>query len=311
MILIVGIESESPICLVREAAKRASIPYVMLNQRKCHLYELSIKHYDNTWDCSININGSDFNLNDFAGVYVRMMDYAFLPEIKNKVYNYIGQRGAEKSLAFHQQFMNWIEIADCRVMNRSLDMLSNMSKPYQLQLVGECGLKVPPTCVTNSENEVIKFKGVQRNIIFKSSSWIRSIVKELNSYTQNSISRVRYLPTQFQKKLIGTNIRVHVVGNDVFATKIKSPVVDYRYSATEGMNTILESHLLPDEINTRCINLSKQLNLPLCGIDLFLTNEGEYYCFEVNPSPGYSYYQENTGQDIASSIVHFLEFGDN
>jgi len=152
---------------------------------------------------------------------------------------------------------------------------------------------------------------VQRNIIFKSSSWIRSIVKELNSYTQNSISRVRYLPTQFQKKLIGTNIRVHVVGNDVFATKIKSPVVDYRYSATEGMNTILESHLLPDEINTRCINLSKQLNLPLCGIDLFLTNEGEYYCFEVNPSPGYSYYQENTGQDIASSIVHFLEFGDN
>jgi len=281
----------------------------MLNQRKCHLYELSIKHYKNTWDCSININGRDFNFDDFAGVYVRMMDFGFLPEIRNKVYNYIGERAAQKSLAFHQQFMNWIEIADCRVMNRSLDMLSNMSKPYQLQLIAECGLKVPPTCITNSDTEVIKFKDAYTNVIFKSSSWMRSIVKELNNCTQNSISRVRYLPTQFQKKLRGTNIRVHVVGNNVFATKIKSPIVDYRYSSCEGANTIFESHFLPNEINDKCIHLSKQLNLPLCGIDLFLTAEGEYYCFEVNPSPGYSYYQENTGQDIASSIVRFLEFG--
>ena len=90
MILIAGIESESPVRLVREAAERAAIPYVMLNQRKCHLYELSIKHYKNTWDCSININGRDFNFDDFAGAYVRMMDFGFLPEIRNKVYNYLG-----------------------------------------------------------------------------------------------------------------------------------------------------------------------------------------------------------------------------
>jgi glutathione synthase/RimK-type ligase-like ATP-grasp enzyme len=44
----------------------------------------------------------------------------------------------------------------------------------------------------------------------------------------------------------------------------------------------------------------------LCGIDLKRSPDQEYFCFEVNPSPGYSYYQSNTGQDIASAIVRYL-----
>ena len=49
--------------------------------------------------------------------------------------------------------------------------------------------------------------------------------------------------------------------------------------------------------------LSQRLELPLCGIDLKCTPDGDYYCFEVNPSPAYSYYQENSGHDIASAII--------
>jgi glutathione synthase/RimK-type ligase-like ATP-grasp enzyme len=63
---------------------------------------------------------------------------------------------------------------------------------------------------------------------------------------------------------------------------------------------------LPYEIQERCVALSKTLDLPLCGIDLKLTPDDQYYCFEVNPSPAYTYYQEQTGQPIAEAIVRYL-----
>jgi len=120
---------------------------------------------------------------------------------------------------------------------------------------------------------------------------------------------VKYLPTQFQKKLRGHNIRVHVVGDVLFATKAESEVVDYRYARREEKEVKLTSFKLPSIVQKNCFRLAKELNLMFCGIDLFLTSRGEYYCFEVNPSPGYSYYQQQAGQNIADAIVKWLEYG--
>jgi glutathione synthase/RimK-type ligase-like ATP-grasp enzyme len=123
------------------------------------------------------------------------------------------------------------------------------------------------------------------------------------------LHKVRNLPTQFQEKLQGSNIRVHVVGDALFATRIETPVVDYRYASRENEEAHLLPEQLPEHIQNQCFHISQVLHLPLCGIDLFLTIDGTYYCFEVNPSPGFSYYQANTGQDIASAIVRYLEYG--
>jgi hypothetical protein len=30
------------------------------------------------------------------------------------------------------------------------------------------------------------------------------------------------------------------------------------------------------------------------------------FCFEVNPSPGYSYFEANTGQPIARAVARYL-----
>jgi hypothetical protein len=43
-------------------------------------------------------------------------------------------------------------------------------------------------------------------------------------------------------------------------------------------------------------------------IDLRIGPDGEVTCFEVNPSPGYSYYEANTGQPIASSLARYLMY---
>jgi len=44
-------------------------------------------------------------------------------------------------------------------------------------------------------------------------------------------------------------------------------------------------------------------------IDLKRTRDGTFFCFGLNPSPAYSYYQEHTGQPIAEPIVGLLAAG--
>jgi D-alanine-D-alanine ligase-like ATP-grasp enzyme len=48
------------------------------------------------------------------------------------------------------------------------------------------------------------------------------------------------------------------------------------------------------------------LSLPFAGIDLRISDDGRAFCFEVNPCPGFSYYQAHTGQQIARAVAEYL-----
>ncbi len=51
------------------------------------------------------------------------------------------------------------------------------------------------------------------------------------------------------------------------------------------------------------------MGLHLAGIDLRHTPEDEWYCFEVNPSPAFPYYEQWTDQPIASTLAQLLIAG--
>ena len=54
------------------------------------------------------------------------------------------------------------------------------------------------------------------------------------------------------------------------------------------------------------MRLSQGLGLAFAGIDLKITPDNRVFCFEVNPSPAFSYYEANTGQPIARAVAHYL-----
>lgn len=309
MILLTGIPSEPPVRLIIAAAEAARIPYLMLNQREMHLCELALKFKESRFSGLLKVQDVEYSLEEFSGIYLRMMDYNYLPEIKDNIFNSLGEQQKYKSILIHHELMQWMAITECRIFNKPSDMLSNLSKPYQAQLIAQSGLKVPSHCITSNQKYLNDFSAGYQNLIFKSISSARSIVKTLDKSNSNQLNKIHFLPTQFQEQLEGQNIRVHVVGDVLFATKITSNVVDYRYASRDNETAELLAAELPLPVQQSCFTLSGSLQLPLCGIDLFLTNAGEYYCFEVNPSPGYSYYQENTGQDIAGAMVRWLEYG--
>jgi glutathione synthase/RimK-type ligase-like ATP-grasp enzyme len=104
----------------------------------------------------------------------------------------------------------------------------------------------------------------------------------------------------------GCDVRVHVVGSEVFATRIVSAAVDYRYASREGLETELAAFDLSADLADACRRLSRELDLPFAGIDLRLQEDGDAWCFEVNPCPGFSYYESHTGQPIAAAVARYL-----
>src|SRR5208337_973771 len=98
--------------------------------------------------------------------------------------------------------------------------------------------------------------------------------------------------------------RAHVVGNDVCTCEILCEADDYRYPGDREVD--YKAYQLPADLEDRCRRMSAAMRLPVSGIDLRRTPDGEWVCFEVNPSPGFSPFEEATGQPIARLIARLL-----
>jgi glutathione synthase/RimK-type ligase-like ATP-grasp enzyme len=237
-------------------------------------------------------------LDEATGLYLRLT----APRQNHQRPDPLRQQRHEAALAL---VCGWAEVAGLRVANRPSAMASNSSKPYQAALIRRVGFSVPDTIVTNDPDQVRRFQRRHGRLVYKSTSGVRSIVHELTPGRAATLERVRNLPTQFQQLLTGTNVRVHVIGRQTFACEIATETVDYRYR--EGASGArMEPVDLPPDVRTRCLELAAALDLPLAGIDLLRDPTGEWWCFEVNPSPAYSCFEEPTGLPMAAALTRWL-----
>ena len=306
MILLCGIPSEPPMKLLIDAAEALGSDYLLFDQRESQFTELSLRLTDSLGLMgTLQVRGAEYDLESFGGVFVRLMDHRELPEHRLGSGATI-RRVLARSTLLHNGLLDWLELTDARVMNRASAMASNQSKPFQAQAIARAGFRIPETLVTNDSDEVRAFKKLHGRIIYKSISAVRSIVRLLDEPSNTRLDRLRYLPTQFQAYVSGTNFRVHTTGDDVFATEIVSKAVDYRYASRDGLALTMRPVELPADVRQRCLKLSQELRLPLAGIDLKRTEDGEWFCFEVNPCPAYSYYQKATDQPIAAGVIRWL-----
>lgn len=203
-----------------------------------------------------------------------------------------------------------LEDLPCAVVNRLGGGMSNNSKAYQALLVRQCGLRTPPTLVTNDPVAARRFyRECHGEVVYKSLSGIRSIVRRLEPERLARLALLRHGPAQFQALIPGDNIRVHTVGARVFATRVHSDTVDYRYASREGRGVEMEPTTVPAAVAASCVELARRMDLLLAGIDLKETPDGEYYCFEVNPSPGFLYYERHTSQPISAALAELLHHG--
>lgn len=311
MILLAGLPNEPPIARVASALDDLGIAFRIIDQRR-HA-DISIT-FDPAGDQGI-LQGrlrcadeDDVALEKVTGLYQRLHSDESFPELCDLPQD---DPARLRFGRFVTLFTVFSDLCSGRVLNRTPGMGTNNSKPFQAQIIARAGFGIPRTFITNVPKRARNFvQGAEargQEVIFKSASAVRSIVRAVTTEDLTRLDRLRICPVQFQERVKGRDVRVHVVDEEVFATRITTTGVDYRYaSRDDGGSTDLEPFTLPPDIAVRAVKLAQALNLPLAGIDLRETPEGEWVCFEVNPSPAYSYYEANTGQPISNAIARYL-----
>ena len=199
--------------------------------------------------------------------------------------------------------------ADCfpgMVISRPASAASNTVKPFQSALIAKHGFEPIRTLITTCPDAARAFcDELNGEAIFKSISWRRSIVRRVNEDDLNRMEHVRNCPTQFQEFVVGTDIRVHVAQDRVFATEIGCSTDDYRYVPADG-ERVMRGIELPPEVAARCVTLAESLGMTIAGVDLRRSPDGLYHCFEVNPSPGFMFYEQFTGQRIGDAFIDLV-----
>ncbi|MBL8926771.1 MAG: RimK domain-containing protein ATP-grasp [Pseudonocardia sp.] len=295
MILLFGYGDDPSLALVRQAARDDGAEVLVVDQRDIDDVDLRID--DMVASAGFfAVGGARVPLSRIDAVYARPLAARTRPD----------PLATARGRVLADLVVEWLDVAPGRIVNRPGAMSSNASKPYQAQVLAECGFTVPETLVTNVPDEVRAFAARHGAVVFKSTSGVRSIVRKLDAAALTRLNHVRVLPTQFQECVSGVDVRVHVIGAEVFATEITSTAVDYRYAGRDGATCALRAVALEDELAARCVQLAQVLDLPFAGIDLRRTPDGEVVCFEVNPMPGYSFYEANTAQPISAALVRHL-----
>ncbi|MBV8102266.1 MAG: alpha-L-glutamate ligase [Verrucomicrobia bacterium] len=251
---------------------------------------------------SISTHDWRIEFDELSGVYFRNVE---LHESEEE-----GEKADGKGQAYPETDARLAAVLNnlpCNVLNRPVATYSNRSKPYQALLIRRFGFKIPETLVTNDPEAVASFfVECGEKVIFKSIGGVRSTVHPMTKDDFGRLELLENCPAQFQEYIAGENIRVHVIGEQWFAVRIQCEAVDYRYAGEEGYSLSMVPAVLPEDISANCIRLTKELGLALSGIDLKETPSGEYYCFEVNTSPAFLFYESPARPIIADALAQFL-----
>jgi glutathione synthase/RimK-type ligase-like ATP-grasp enzyme len=303
VILVCGGLADEVTELVCARLEACGYPYRLLDlARFPDEYQFTARWTDSGPEGSIATGNWRLDLDEIAGVYARFLGPDDRPAQQGVDSDEAKALRTEADLSL----MALVEDLTCPVVNRANSGLSNNSKPYQALMISRAGFRVPTTLVTSDPAAVHAFIAEHGDVIFKSASGVRSIVRRVGAGEIARLDLLRDGPAQFQAFVPGRNVRVHAVGERVFATAVESDAVDYRYAHLDGKTTRLEPIDLPPAISDACLRLARTFDLLFAGIDLKQTPSGELYCFEVNPSPGFLYYERHTGQPISTAVADLL-----
>jgi hypothetical protein len=302
MILLWGVAQEYPLAAVREALLRLGATVAFLDQRAVLETEVELS-FDERVGGTLRVGADELALEDVRALYLRPNEWRSLPAVKEA-----GEGSVEwnHALGVEDAMVSWADTTPALVVNRPHLMAANASKPFQAMQISAHGFRVPDTLLTTDSEAALEFWARHGEIIYKSISGARSIVARLGEEHRERLADLSWCPTQFQEYVPGTDYRVHVVGEEIFPCEIVSAADDYRYAATKGIDTHMRACRLPDDCAARCIALASALQLSFAGIDLRLRPDGQWYCFEVNTTPGFTYFQEVTGQPIDEAVARLL-----
>lgn len=210
------------------------------------------------------------------------------------------------------------------VPGRPDTVFAHQRKGYPLMLAHELGFAIPESAYTSRPADLLELhRAHDGNIITKlagSTAFPGAFAGDLVRYTERVSVRdlgyardVRWCPIAVQENIAKRlEVRVTVVGDHVFAAEIDSQRShrtrqDWRHYDHANMRQAI--HALPRDIERRCVELTRRLDLCFGAIDLIVTPAGEYVFLEINPAGEYGWIEAATRLPISEAICDLLLAG--
>ncbi len=186
-------------------------------------------------------------------------------------------------------------------------------KAYQLRLASEIGLEIPETLITSNAADVCAFiqrQGPERTV-YKAFSATASHWREtrlLKPEEMALLDNVRFAPVIFQEYVpADVDLRVTVVGEDVFPAAIHSQQTAYKHDFRMDMATArVEACTLPESVQRMLLELMRRLGLVYGAIDMRRTPEGRHVFLEINPAGQWLFVEDRTGQPITEALCSVI-----
>jgi glutathione synthase/RimK-type ligase-like ATP-grasp enzyme len=215
------------------------------------------------------------------------------------------------SLNCQHAIEGFFQILGDRVVDPIFRMRAANRKLYQLHLAQGCGLRVPPTCVTNdpdiARNFITTTPGRKIYKIFEGINRLSATTTIIESKHMTHLNLLRHSPVIFQQFIEpGFDLRITVVGKQLFPAKWISRMPEAQVDIRVDINAEISSYVLPSEIDLGIRKLVAKLQLRFCAIDMRVGSDGKYYFLEVNPSGQYLFVETATWQPITAALAQLL-----
>lgn len=193
----------------------------------------------------------------------------------------------------------------CPVINSPAAVAAHRLKPLQSADIAALGIPTPATLITSSPAALREFFAAHPGGVIVKPVGGGAYVRKLVPADLERAHSIRACPMQYQAHIPGEDLRVHVIGERVFAARIitRDPDhVDFRTDPTHcGV-----AHTLDRDSELRALRIARTLGLAFTGIDFRRTPAGEIVFLEANPSPMFLRFAADTGHPLTEALIDLL-----
>ena len=290
MIIIIGSDEEFHAKYVFEKLKEENSPVKYLDSREYPIINWSPEG-ENDY---IVLDNEKIYLKEITGIYWRWY-YGVIYKTSDIVYR-------EKTSA--------LESLLCSLESKSWNSLQavelHRKKGLQSKIMYNNGIRIPKTIVTDDPDALEDFYlSNNKNIIYKP---VRggAYTKKLQEEDLLRKDTLKNCPCQLQECIDGIDIRVYAFETgEIYPGEILAQSLDFRADTNAKINR----HELPEQVKKDCLKVLNLLGLKYSGIDIRLSNNGEYVFIEANPAPMFYHFEKQTGFEITDTLIRNLKLG--
>lgn len=250
-------------------------------------------------ETSVQLNGQPLNPKSITSVLIRTLPQefpapsSFLAKSQTALnweqwfYEYCLQRDRHDTIV---GFLLYLESLGIPFYNPPSKTHLSRRKPFQLQKLRAAGCLLPETLITNDPGQASEFISTHSDVIAKPAAG-GALTLSANTLSRENLEKIKVAPAIFQRRIYGRDLRVMVLNEQVIscaAIDVPANTLDFRGNPTYQDGNITYTEVdLPEDILQLCTRATASVGLQFAGVDIKLTNGGEYYFLECNSSPIY------------------------